>query len=1273
MENNNENNNGNENLKKSEDDNLYSNPYAETDSKEKNEDSNSKKENNIKVEENNENKNNENGGIQNNEIVKDDNDKNNIVDDKKIENQENDNKDNFNDEKKIKEENIIDNNKNNEKSEKSDNNNNINDNNINSENKINNNIKNENKNINENKNQNLNDKKNNINSNTKKETIQKTPEKRKKLYTIKETGSHIYIENTKKISLIGIEKSFNKIYSIKDFNEILKLTPNKTYHVDSILGIIDINGNNKYLLVVSSSQLITNIMGADIFNILDVDLIQITLFNESDNEKNRKKGVKKLFQLKNFYYSNEIDLSNNLFCKNRKEIINDYCVNTSLLKYFFDNLISKDFYCKIIYGYIGYKKNIEISNNNSNLIYMDNLIIDRVNKHLTFNTDIPNQMKQIEFICIYKSNNFNKNNNNSNNNKKYNTYIFSFLFYISNEIANTKVPFNPWNNFIMNELSHYQNIVCIINNNININLNSNININNNKIGNIIFQSNSLGKKVKLLNFTSEWKKNLFFDSNNNPNMYIKSGYNNSNIIQEYIFWFIDINNNFYENDCCFNSMIRIMWKTIQQQIDFMHLEINIGQFNKNNTGVVCDKFKGIIMNYHNDLEINKKSLYKSQLRKQLQKVFDYYFNMNNCNNNINVYDNNNLNNKNNLNNNSNNKNPNNHLNDNNNFNKNNLNAYQSININNNNQRPIRQNDNNYIPNNRNNSNSNMQNNINQNKNNNISQENLSILCITWNIGGVPSDYQYNIRDLFTQNDFYKNNKSPDIIVIGMEEIVELDIINVLTINTNEESVKDWTNNITNMLNKVFPNTYKKSAVLNLIGIFCICFTKNHLKQKIKIVDTNVIKTGLFGTLGNKGYVNFTIKYSNILISFAVAHFEAGESSNEERIDTLKSILGTKNNFNHQKFKNSDFWFIIGDLNFRIQTSSFEKAYKMISNKEFKNLIRYDQFYACCKQDRELAMINEGKINFAPTYKFSPGSNKYINDPENSRIPSWTDRILFSNRKGIKNLSYNSIPSLMLSDHRPVQACFEIEINMNKDLNLNNNFNNGNNNFIHNFNSNENNNFNNRNNNFNNFSDNNFSSSNIDQNNFRNNNNQNFNNNMNYNNNINNNYNNSQRNNYNNNSNNNNQMNNKGFNNNERNNYNNNKNNTNYQNNNNNFHHSNTGQNNKNNINKSTFVIQGNNNNQNKNNNMSKSNIYFNQNNINKDKRNNENNSNKKYEPNFNNNIDNNSNQKNKNENQGNVNVIGYSDNNINEQNNSDDSEDDNDSIDNIDKIMRFFK
>ena len=731
------------------------------------------------------------------------------------------------------------------------------------------------------------------------------------------------------------------------------------------------------------------------------------------------------------------------------------------------------------------KKNIEIKNE-KNLVMVDNLIIERVNKHLKFNSDIVNQMKQIEFICMYKRPNMNATNKN-----KYNLNIFTFTFYVSNEIANSNVPFNPWNHFISNELSQYPKIVCIINNNVNINLNNNININNNSIRNIILNNNQNGSKIKLLNFTSDWKKNLYFDTNSNSNEFIKSGSINPNNIQEYIFWFIDINNQFNDNDNCFNTIIRLIWKSMQQQINLMNLGINIGQFNKNNNEIICNKYKELIMNYHNDLDINKKPIYKSQMRKQLQKVFDYYFNNQNKLNNskINIYDNNKSNTQE-IN-----------FNDNSNFNQNNLNAYQNVNLSQNDKsnnfaNPFAQRQNQMFNNNNNfkaqtqifNANNNNINKMNNNINTQSIPQKLNILCITWNVAGISSQYKYDIRDLITQNIFYKNKKNPDIIIIGLQEIVELDIYTILSITTNEDSVSDWTKIITSAINSIYPFTFKQISIQNLVGIYYICFAQSYIKDKIEIIDTKVVKTGLFGTLGNKGYLTLNLKlFKNTEISFAIGHLESGLNSNEQRISTLKQILSTKigeedygdSPNSGKKFKNSEFWFILGDLNFRID-ASFEKCFELIQRREFDKLIEYDQLYKCILKDGGLIDINETKINFPPTYKYISGSNNYVNDIENLRTPSWTDRILFCHKNNIRNLEYCSIPSVMYSDHRPVQASFEIDINRQNKIENNyqmyNNFgglrnNNtyiGNNNFNNN---NRQNNFGNNNKNFNGFTNN----------------------------------------------------------------------------------------------------------------------------------------------------------------------------------------------------------
>ena len=91
-------------------------------------------------------------------------------------------------------------------------------------------------------------------------------------------------------------------------------------------------------------------------------------------------------------------------------------------------------------------------------------------------------------------------------------------------------------------------------------------------------------------------------------------------------------------------------------------------------------------------------------------------------------------------------------------------------------------------------------------------------------------------------------------------------------------------------------------------------------------------------------------------------------------------------------------------------------------------------------EKATSFINEAQINFPPTYKYISSSNNYINDIENLRTPSWTDRILFCHKNSIRNLNYSSIPTVMYSDHRPVQACFEIDVNLSNNVS-NNHFNN----------------------------------------------------------------------------------------------------------------------------------------------------------------------------------------------------------------------------------------
>ena len=188
------------------------------------------------------------------------------------------------------------------------------------------------------------------------------------------------------------------------------------------------------------------------------------------------------------------------------------------------------------------------------------------------------------------------------------------------------------------------------------------------------------------------------------------------------------------------------------------------------------------------------------------------------------------------------------------------------------------------------------------------------------------------------------------------------------------------------------------------------------------------KTGKFN-LGNKGFFTFSFIYQEKVFSIASGHFESGLEKNNKRIETLKGILNKDILVidKIQKFKESDFWIILGDLNFRIEIS-YEDAISLISEKNYKDLFSIDQFHLAYEDEANIYLknnINEGIINFAPTYKFEINSDNYTYDEKKVRVPSWCDRIFFSKKEGIKNVSYDSSTHLKISDHRPVTAAFEI--------------------------------------------------------------------------------------------------------------------------------------------------------------------------------------------------------------------------------------------------------
>lgn len=131
------------------------------------------------------------------------------------------------------------------------------------------------------------------------------------------------------------------------------------------------------------------------------------------------------------------------------------------------------------------------------------------------------------------------------------------------------------------------------------------------------------------------------------------------------------------------------------------------------------------------------------------------------------------------------------------------------------------------------------------------------------------------------------------------------------------------------------------------------------------------------------------------------------------------------------FKPSSHLFVAGDLNYRISTTSPTPgtAFPSLdpdSENHYSKFLHRDQLTRERKAGRTLHGLSEADVQFPPTYKYDitlgkDGEVEWAFAPH--RYPGWTDRVLYldtpADAEKIKVLSYDALPVLASSDHRPV--------------------------------------------------------------------------------------------------------------------------------------------------------------------------------------------------------------------------------------------------------------
>uniref|UniRef100_A0A0D9YGE6 Inositol polyphosphate-related phosphatase domain-containing protein n=1 Tax=Oryza glumipatula TaxID=40148 RepID=A0A0D9YGE6_9ORYZ len=203
--------------------------------------------------------------------------------------------------------------------------------------------------------------------------------------------------------------------------------------------------------------------------------------------------------------------------------------------------------------------------------------------------------------------------------------------------------------------------------------------------------------------------------------------------------------------------------------------------------------------------------------------------------------------------------------------------------------------------------------------------------------------------------------------------------------------------------------YNLIACKQMVGIFVMVWVKKELVQHIGHLRTSCIGRGILGCLGNKGCISVSMTLHQTSFCFICSHLASGQKEGDE--------------FR----RNSDVLEILRLTLFSRICRRDTKKFLMENN--WDALFERDQLKIERDAGRVFKGWNEGKIFFAPTYKYSYNSDAYASETATSnkkrRTPAWCDRILWCG-DGILQLSYYRGES-RFSDHRPVCGTFIVEV------------------------------------------------------------------------------------------------------------------------------------------------------------------------------------------------------------------------------------------------------
>uniref|UniRef100_A0A0D9WNF3 Inositol polyphosphate-related phosphatase domain-containing protein n=1 Tax=Leersia perrieri TaxID=77586 RepID=A0A0D9WNF3_9ORYZ len=238
-------------------------------------------------------------------------------------------------------------------------------------------------------------------------------------------------------------------------------------------------------------------------------------------------------------------------------------------------------------------------------------------------------------------------------------------------------------------------------------------------------------------------------------------------------------------------------------------------------------------------------------------------------------------------------------------------------------------------------------------------------------------------------------------------------------------------------------SYCLIASKQMVGLFMSVWVRKEVVEHVGHLRVDCVGRGIMGWLGNKGCIAMSMTLRRTSLCFVCSHLASGEKEGDElRRNADVAEIVKSAHFPRscrpaasagrrrvpERILDHDRMIWLGDLNYRVALS-YEETRTLLEDNDWDALLEKDQLMIEREAGRVFRGWKEGKICFAPTYKYTHNSDAYAGETAKSkkkrRTPAWCDRILWQG-DGIEQLQYLRGES-RFSDHRPVCGMFAVEV------------------------------------------------------------------------------------------------------------------------------------------------------------------------------------------------------------------------------------------------------